>query len=62
MYYSPLNLGLFQLLKIILNCLKFSYFTDVPTLIEDLKTFFSFQIEHLILKVAGLVQCYTVLC
>ena len=26
---------------------KNSYFTDVPTLIQDLKTFFNFQIEHL---------------
>ena len=26
---------------------KNSYFTDVPTLIGDLKTFFNFQIEHL---------------
>ena len=24
-----------------------NYFTDVPTLIGDLKTFFNFQIEHL---------------
>ena len=31
---------------------KNSYFTDVPTLIGDLKTFFSFQIEHLTLKFA----------
>ena len=31
---------------------KNSYFTDFPTLIEDLKTFFSFQIEHLTLKFA----------
>ena len=37
------------------NCFelfKISYFTDVPTLIGDLKTFFSFQIEHLTLKCA----------
>ena len=31
---------------------KNSYFTDVPTLIGDLKSFFSFQIEHLTLKFA----------
>ena len=31
---------------------KISYFTDVPSLIGDLKTFFSFQIEHLTLKFA----------
>ena len=29
---------------------KKSHFTDVPTLIGDLKAFFSFQIEHLTLK------------
>ena len=52
MSYSIFNLGLFHLLKIILNCLKYSYFTDVPTLIGDLKTFFSFQIEHLNIKFA----------
>ena len=40
---------------------KNSYFTDVPTLTGDLKTFFSFQIEQLTLKFAWLVQCYTVL-
>ena len=38
-----------------------SYFTDVPTLIGDLKTFFSFQIEHLTLTFTWLFQCYTVL-
>ena len=44
MCYSALNLGLFQLLKIILNCLfKNSYFTDVPAVI-------SFQIKQLTLK------------
>ena len=31
---------------------KISYFTDVPTFTRDLKTFFSFQIEHLTLKFA----------
>ena len=31
---------------------KNSNFTDVPTLIGDLKTFCSFQIEHLTLKFA----------
>ena len=31
---------------------KNSYFTDVPTLIGDLKTCFSFQIQHLTLKFA----------
>ena len=46
MCYLTLNLGLFQLLKIILNRLKNSFFTDVPALIGDLKTYFSFQIEQ----------------
>ena len=31
---------------------KTFYFTDVPILIGDLKTFFSCQIEHLALKFA----------
>ena len=41
---------------------KNSYFTDVPTLMGDLKAFFSFQIEHLTLKFPGFVQCYIILC
>ena len=63
-FYALLNFepGVVPAAENYVELFKNSYFTDVPTLMGDLKTFFSFQIEHLTLKFAGLVQCYTVLC